>query len=111
MLLKPPLRHAPGQRHLAAFKADANLAAAAGLLALVTPAGGLTVTGTGTAALPLAHLGGAGHRKVQKVSFRSSLFYFGDLKQIADFAILPRVWVLSAESWSGRSSEGPGIPP
>src|SRR5699024_4630023 len=50
------------QRHLAALKAGADLAAAAGLLTLVTTAGGLAVAGTGAAALPLSNMGGAHDR-------------------------------------------------
>ena len=49
-----------GQRHLAAFEPDADAAAAAGLLALVTAACGLAVARTGATALALPNMGGAG---------------------------------------------------
>ena len=53
------------QRHLAAFKSDAGTAAAAGLLALVTTACGLAVTGRVASALALIDVGGAGYgRKI-----------------------------------------------
>ena len=48
------------QRHLAALKAHADAAAGAGLLALVTLAGGLAVAGAGAAALTVGALHGAG---------------------------------------------------
>ena len=51
------------QRHLAAFKSHANLAAGAGLLTLVATAAGLAVAGTGTTTLTLAHLSGASNRR------------------------------------------------
>ena len=51
------------QRHLAAFKSHANLAAGAGLLTLVATTAGLAVAGTGTTALTLAHLSGASNRR------------------------------------------------
>ena len=49
------------QRHLAAFKADANAAAATCLLALMAAACGLAVTGGVASALALVDMGGAGY--------------------------------------------------
>ena len=61
-IVEAPLGHAPRQRHLAAFEADPDAAAAAGLLALVAASGGLAVTGALASALALASVGGAGGR-------------------------------------------------
>jgi len=47
----------------AADKPDADPAAAAGLLTLVTAAAGLAVAGTGTATLAVSLFGGAGGRR------------------------------------------------
>ena len=58
-VVEAALRDAAGQRHLAAFEADADAAAAAGLLALMTAACGLAVAGRVAAALALADMGGA----------------------------------------------------
>ena len=57
--MEAALRDAARQRHLAAFEADADAAAAAGLLTLMTAAGGLAVAGRVAAALALADMGGA----------------------------------------------------
>ena len=47
------------QRHLAAFKSDADAAAGAGLLTLVTATCGLAVAGSVAAALALSNMSGA----------------------------------------------------
>ena len=59
-IVEASLGYTAGQRHLAALKADAGAAAAAGLLALVAAACGLAVTGGVTSALALVNMGGAG---------------------------------------------------
>ena len=66
-VVETALGDAAGQRHLAAFKADANAAAGAGVLTLVTTACGLAVAGGVAAALTLGHVGAAGSgRKIVK---------------------------------------------
>ena len=62
-VVETTLGYAADQGHLAAFEAGTDLAAGAGLLALVTTTTGLAVAGTVTAALTLAHLGGASDRR------------------------------------------------
>ena len=62
-VVEAALRGTARQRHLAAFKTDADTAAAAGLLTLVTAAAGLAVAGTGTATLAVSLFGGAGGRR------------------------------------------------
>ena len=56
-VVEAALRDAACQRHLAAFEADAELAARTGLLALVSAACGLAVASAGTTALALIHMG------------------------------------------------------
>ena len=58
-VVEAALGDAAGQRHLAAFKANTDLAAGAGLLALVTAAAGLSVAGAGAPALPVRGPDGA----------------------------------------------------
>ena len=59
-VVEAALGDTPGEGHLAAFEADADAAAAPGLLALVAAAGGLAVAGAVTPALTLGNLGAAG---------------------------------------------------
>ena len=56
-VVEAALRDAARQRHLAAFEADAELAAAAGFLALVTTTGSLAVAGGGATAFALIDMG------------------------------------------------------
>ena len=58
-VVEAALGDAAGQRHLAAFKTNTDLAAGAGLLALVAAAAGLAVAGAGAPALPVRGPDGA----------------------------------------------------
>ena len=74
--------------HLAAFKSDADTAAGACLLALVTAACGLAVAGCVASALAFIHMGGACYgRKFIDIHCFSSLF-FRYLEEIADLGDL-----------------------
>jgi len=57
-VVEASLGDAACQRHLAAFEADADTAAAAGLLTLVAAACGLAVAGSVASALALVDMGG-----------------------------------------------------
>ena len=58
-VVEAALGDAAGQRHLAAFEADADLAAGTGLLALVAAAAGLAVAAAGATALAIGLTDGA----------------------------------------------------
>ena len=73
-IVEATLGDTAGQRHLAAFEADADLAAGAGLLTLVATAAGLTVAGADATTLTLAYLGRTrDRRKLRQFHFGSSL--------------------------------------
>src|SRR5699024_3657484 len=57
-VVKTTLGQTTSQRHLAALEAHTDTAAGTSPLTLVSTAGSLAVTGTGAAALALAHLSG-----------------------------------------------------
>ena len=59
-VVEAALRDAARQRHLAAFKSDADTAAGASFLALVTPTAGLAVAGADASSLALGNVGAAG---------------------------------------------------
>ena len=61
-VVEAALGYAPDQRHLAAFKADADRTAGAGRLALAAAAAGLAVAAGFALAQPLAAVLGAGTR-------------------------------------------------
>ena len=59
-VVEAALRDAARQRHLAAFKSDADTAAGARFLALVAPAAGLAVAGADASSLTLGNVRAAG---------------------------------------------------
>ncbi len=75
------------QRHLAAFKADADTSAGAGLLTLVAAACGLAVAGAGASALALAFMEPSAGDSSFNFIFAPP-YSFGDLEQIADLGDL-----------------------
>ena len=111
MLLKPRLGMRRARGIWPPSKPTRMPAAGTGLLALVAAAGGLAVAGAVHRG-PYDRLPGWSRRRetVRSVSFsRASLFYFGDLQQIADLGDLAAGLVRCRAGWCcRRSCAGPG---